>query len=69
MRRTTVTVPMEMVDDLISLTGAKTKSKAVVIAIADEIRRKKIERIKSLVGKVEFEKNAMRLRHEDRRIG
>ena len=45
------------------------KTQAVIKAIKDEIRIKKMERIKSMAGKMEFIKSADKLRHEDERLG
>jgi hypothetical protein len=50
MKRTTVTLPRELVDDLLDVTPAKNKTQAVVSAIQDCIKRKKLETIKSLAG-------------------
>jgi len=46
----------------------KTKTEAVVKAIKDEIRLKKMEKIKAMAGKMEFVKSADKLRHEDERL-
>ncbi len=48
MKRTTVTLPQELVDDLLEVNPAKNKTRAVVFAIQECIRRKKLETIKSL---------------------
>ena len=50
MKRTTVTLPRELVEDLLDVTPAKNKTQAVVSAIQDCIRRKKLETIKNLAG-------------------
>lgn len=47
---------------------AKSKTEAVVKAIKDEIRMKKMEKIKAMAGKMEFTKSADKLRHEDERL-
>lgn len=44
-------------------------TEAVIKAIKDEIRTKKLEKIKSMSGKMEFIKSADKLRHEDERLG
>ncbi len=48
MKRTTVTLPRELVEDLLDVTPAKNKTQAVVSAIQDCIKRKKLETIKNL---------------------
>jgi len=50
MKRTTVTLPRELVEDLLDVTPAKNKTQAVVSAIQDCIKRKKLETIKNLAG-------------------
>ena len=48
---------------------AKSKTEVIIKAIKDEIRMKKMEKIKAMAGKMEFTKSADKLRHEDERIG
>lgn len=48
---------------------AKSKTEAVMIAIKEEIRLKKIERIKNMAGVMEFVPEAEGLRHGDARLG
>ena len=69
MQRTTVTIPMELVDELMTLTEARTKTDAVVTAVRDEIRHRKAARIKAMAGKMEFQADSDSLRHGDRRLG
>lgn len=69
MSRTTITLPKELLDELMSEVKAKSKTKAVMEAIKDEIKLRKIERIKAVAGKMEFVKTAEELRHRDRRLG
>ncbi|HEX9861201.1 MAG TPA: DUF2191 domain-containing protein [Nitrospirota bacterium] len=69
MSRITITLPNELVDELVEVSPARSKTEAVLNAIKDEIRSKKKERIKGLAGKIEFIGGAEDLRHEDRRLG
>lgn len=69
MSRTTITLPNALIDELMLTIEAKSKTEAVIKAIKDEIRMKKMERIKSMAGKMEFTKSAHKLRHEDKRLG
>ncbi len=48
MKRTNVTLPQERVDDLLKVSPAKNKTQAVIFAIQECIRRKKLETIKSM---------------------
>jgi metal-responsive CopG/Arc/MetJ family transcriptional regulator len=69
MSRTTITLPTSLLDELMSTIKAKSKTEAVIKAIKDEICMKKLEKIKSMAGKMEFIKSAEKLRHEDERLG
>lgn len=69
MVRTTITLPQDLLTELMSLVQAKTKTEAVITAIRDEIRLRKLERIKGMAGKLEFTVEADALRHGDCRLG
>lgn len=69
MRRATVTLPKYILDELLRVTKAKTKTEAVRIAAEDEIRARKIQRIKKEAGHLKFITNAEELRHKDKRLG
>ncbi len=64
--RTTVTIEKEMIDELLDETKAKSKASAVREAVGDYLRRKKIARIKSLKGKLEFDHETASRRHGER---
>jgi Arc/MetJ family transcription regulator len=64
--RTTVTIEKEMIDELRSVTGAKSKRRAVIIAISEYLRRKKTERIMQAKGKLSFDLTADEIRHYER---
>lgn len=64
--RSTITLDEGMLAPLLNETGAKTKTEAVVLAVKDYLKRKKIARIKTLKGKVHFDKTAEELRHYER---
>jgi len=69
MSRATITLPNDLLTELMSMVKAKSKTEAVVIAIKEEIRLKKLEKIKAMAGKMEFTASADELRHHDDRIG
>ncbi|GAB6061360.1 DUF2191 domain-containing protein [Deferrisoma palaeochoriense] len=69
MRRTTITVPQELVDELVSLVNARSKTDAVLQAIKEEIRRRRRDRIRDMAGQLDFDLTADELRHEDDRTG
>ena len=64
--RSTVTIEKEILDQLVKETKAKTKSSAVKKAIAEYLRREKVNKIMSLKGKLEFDLDAEALRHYER---
>ncbi|MBI1919472.1 MAG: DUF2191 domain-containing protein [Geobacter sp.] len=69
MARSTITLPQDLLTELMSLVQARSKTEAVITAIKDEIRLRKLERIKAMAGKLEFTVDADELRHGDRRLG
>jgi len=68
MSRSTITLPNDLLSELMSSVTAKSKTEAVLIAIKDEIKAKKLEKIKSMAGQMEFIKAAEEIRHGDRRL-
>lgn len=58
MKRTTVTLPQELVVDLLEVSPAKNKTQAVISAIQECIKRKKLETIKSLAANGRWHKMA-----------
>jgi metal-responsive CopG/Arc/MetJ family transcriptional regulator len=69
MSRATITLPNDLLSELMSMVNAKSKTEAVIMAIKKEIRLKKLEKIKAMAGKMEFTATADELRHNDARIG
>jgi hypothetical protein len=69
MSRATVTLPQDLLTELMSLVGARSKTEAVITAVKDEIRQRKLARIKAMAGKMEFIATADELRHGDNRLG
>jgi len=64
--RSTVTIEKGILDQLVRETKAKTKASAVKHAIAEYLRREKVNKIISLKGKLEFDLDAEALRHYER---
>lgn len=64
--RTNVTLDSQMIEKLRQATDASTKSKAVVIAIEDYLRRLKVQQISSFRGKLRFRKDTATSRHHVR---
>jgi metal-responsive CopG/Arc/MetJ family transcriptional regulator len=69
MSRATLTLPNDLLDELMKSVSAKSKTEAVILAIRDEIKSRKIKKIKEMAGSMEFTATADVLRHGDRRIG
>jgi metal-responsive CopG/Arc/MetJ family transcriptional regulator len=69
MQRTTITLPQDLVLELMAVVKARNKTEAVMLAVRDEIRARKKERIKALAGKMDFDLSAEELRHGDHRLG
>lgn len=64
--RSTVTLEQEVLDELLKETNAESKASAVREAIREYLRRAKIEKIKSMKGKLEFDLTADEIRHHER---
>jgi hypothetical protein len=64
--RATVTIDGNILDQLVKETKARSKASAVKRAIHEYLRRKKIDRIKSMKGKLRFDRTADEIRHYER---
>ncbi len=53
--RTTLSLDDRLIKELMEVTGAKTKTEAIHLAISEFIRRKKIEGLLALEGKVHLD--------------
>ncbi len=60
--RTTLDIEKEVLDEVTRLTGERKKSKAVNEALKDYVRRKKLEKLVQLFGKVDIEEDWRKLR-------
>ncbi len=64
--RSTITIEQEALNRLLKETKAKSKASAVKIAINEYLKRRKIEKIKSMKGKLKFDLSADEIRHRER---
>ena len=64
--RATVTLEKVLLDELVRQTNAKSKAAAVQCAIKEYLRRKKMESIQAMKGKMAFDREADEIRHHDR---
>jgi metal-responsive CopG/Arc/MetJ family transcriptional regulator len=55
--RTTMSLDERLVNELMEVTGAKSRTEAIHRAIAELIRRKKLEELKALSGKIRIADN------------
>jgi Arc/MetJ family transcription regulator len=63
--RTTVTIPDEVLEDLMSFTEASTRTEAVNRAVVEWVRLRKIQGIRSLRGKLSFDRDIEEIRRAD----
>ena len=62
--KTTLDIPDDLLKNAMTMAGSKTKRKAVVIALEEYIRKKKIEKIIEMAGKLEFSDKWSAERHD-----
>lgn len=65
-KRTTVTLPKALTETLLKMTHSASQTEAVVLAMTQEIKRRKLEKIRSLSGKLDFASHTGR--HYDPRL-
>lgn len=53
--RTTLDLPDELLEEARRLLGFKSKTDTVVVSLQELIRKKRIEQLKSLAGRIELE--------------
>lgn len=53
--RTTITLEADVFEDLMRLTKARTKTEAVNRAVAEWVRRQRIQQLRGLRGQLEFD--------------
>jgi Arc/MetJ family transcription regulator len=65
--RTTLDLPDALVEEARSTLGYTSKTDTVVFALREVVRRGRIDELKALMGKVDFEFDATELRKKERR--
>lgn len=53
--RATLNIPDELIAEVQKITGARTKTEAIVISLKEVVRRKRIEDLLALRGKIEID--------------
>jgi hypothetical protein len=59
----TLNIPEDLMRAAVSLSKSRTKSQAVIIALQEFVHRRKVEKLLSLEGKVEFDDTWEKNRH------
>jgi len=65
--RTTLYLPVALVDEARTALGFRSKTDTVVYALREVVRRSRADELKALVGRVQFEFDPTDLRKKDRR--
>jgi Arc/MetJ family transcription regulator len=64
--RTTLDLPEPLIEEARRLLGFKSKTDTVVVSLQELVRRKRIEELKSMLGKVKLEIDLPRSRRRPR---
>lgn len=64
--RTTLDLPVELVEEARERLGYKSKTDTVIFALKEVVRRGRIEDLKDLMGKIEFEFDPNAIREKAR---
>lgn len=69
MERTTVTLPKALVQEAVRVIRAKSQTEAVITALKDTLRWRKIAALKRAAGTLQFDAETAKRRHRDKRLG
>jgi hypothetical protein len=64
--RTTLILPEGLVEEARSALGYSSKTDTVVFALREVVRRSRVDDLKRLIGKIEFDFDPTKLRKRDR---
>ena len=64
--RTTLDLPSALVDEARSVLGFKSKTDTIVLALRELVRRRRIDELKDLLGRVELDVDVARSRRRPR---
>lgn len=62
--KTTLNIPDDLIKEAMATAKSKTKTDAVIAGLKELVRKKKIEKVLSLAGKLEFSDKWDKARHE-----
>ena len=65
--RTTMDLPQDLLEEAKSISGTRSKTAAVILALKDYIDRKKIDSLRKLRGSIAVERDLTTLRHARKR--
>jgi Arc/MetJ family transcription regulator len=65
--RTTLDLPEEIVEEARRLLGFKSKTETVIVSLRELIRRRRIDELKDLAGKIDLKVDLPRSRRRPRR--
>lgn len=65
--RTTLDIDKKLLEDVVALTGEKSKGRAVSKALEEFIRKKRIEELRAMLGTIDLVDNWYELRHMEPR--
>jgi hypothetical protein len=65
--RTTLDLPDSLVEEARSALGYTSKTDTVVFALREVVRRSRLDELKALMGKIDFEFDVTQLRKKERR--
>ncbi len=66
--RTTLDLPIELVEEARSALGFKSKTDTVVLALRELVRRRRLDELKTLLGQVELDLDLRRSRRRPARV-
>ena len=66
--RTTLDLPSALVDEARSVLGFKSKTDTIILALRELVRRRRIDELKDLLGRVELDVDVARSRRRPRGI-
>ena len=65
--RTTMDLPEDLLEEAKSMSGTRSKTAAVILALKDYIDRKKMDNLRKLRGSIAVERDLTTLRHAGKR--
>ena len=64
--RTTLNLPETLVEEAMAVLGGKSKTDAIIFALRDLVRRKRIEELKDLLGRIQLDVDLAHSRRRSR---